>query len=132
MTKLFMTLLIVLPLQANKYSEAYLFKVISQGKVKEVKQWLHITGKSADIILEPTKNTPLHKAVIAENFAIIKVLVNHNVNVFIRNEAGKTALDIAKELRHTSKLSKENMKHIVDLLSIHKSCYEKCYCQHPN
>ncbi|APR98709.1 ankyrin repeat domain-containing protein [Wolbachia endosymbiont of Folsomia candida] len=42
-------------------------------------------------------NTSLHKAVLLENIAAIKLLLAYNANLFIKNKKGKTPYDLSQE-----------------------------------
>lgn len=42
-------------------------------------------------------NTPLYKAILLENVPVVKLLLNYNANLFIKNKKGKTSYDLSEE-----------------------------------
>ena len=50
-------------------------------------------------------NTALHLAATNNNFNVVKQLINHGADVFLKNNDGKTPLHIACDYAHTNQIS---------------------------
>ena len=85
---------------AKSYGIAYpnriLYGVIEQENIEILKYLIEEKNFDVDAILYEG-NTPLMRFVEIENKEIIKYLLSQGADVSIRNEEGKTALDIAEE-----------------------------------
>ncbi|WP_341808103.1 hypothetical protein [Wolbachia endosymbiont (group E) of Neria commutata] len=40
---------------------------------------------------------PLYKAILLENVPVVKLLLNYNANLFIKNKKGKTSYELSEE-----------------------------------
>ena len=81
----------------DNYGNTPLHIAAQQGHIKIIEVLIKAGGKAAINVVNYNGDTPLHAAVKAGNLEMVKAFIKNGAIVDVRNNDGKTALDVARQ-----------------------------------